>query len=380
MKNRTVLAALLIGAIAVAGVVLVREVVSVRSETGQAARETPPAAVRVIPASRGLISDGLELTGTVEPYRIARLASPAEGPVVDVRVREGDLVGAGDSLLRIGRRDAVDALIASLQEDLAREEENLVRKRRLAESGLVSVEDLDQAETAFEKARAELVSAEEKAQDYAITAPWGGVVSQVIVKEGQFVAPRAPLLEMYDPVGLVIRAAVPERHAARIATGMPVRIRLDAHPDSILRGRIERVYPYLDPRLRTRTVEIVPGGSVSLLPGMFARLNVLLETAGDAVVVPAEAVLSGPEGNWVFVVKEGRASRRRVVTGIREGNRVQIVAGVDPGDSVVVAGSETLKEGAVVRLAVDGRAGKGESRGMPEPVAEPKAGAGEDRP
>jgi membrane fusion protein (multidrug efflux system) len=379
MKKRTALITVIIGVVAVFGIFLVRGIPSGKSETGQPANQKKPPKVRVVAASKATVSYGLELTGSVEPYRVAQLASPAEGPVLNVGVREGDRVKAGDTLLSIGRKRGIDALIVSLRDELKKEDDNLRRTRQLVENEALPGEQLDQARAAFEKVRALLVKAEETSQDYGVTAPWTGVVSRVIVKEGEFVAPRAALLEMYDPASLVVRAAVPEKHAAEIAAGMPVDVRLDAYPDEIMKGRIERVYPYLDSRLRTRTMEIVLDKPIDLLPGMFARLKVLLKSVNEAVVVPLEAIVSTPKGQVVFVVEDGKAIARPVETGIEEDNRIQIVTGVQPGDKVIVAGNEKLKDGVAVSLAGGEKSGKGKSGNMADPSVERQNKAGGDQ-
>lgn len=371
MKKKIILFTILIaGALAAAGIVFFHGVPSGNTETEQPGKQKQPPQVRVIPATKSSISKTLELTGSVEPYRVALLASPAEGPVVDVRVREADRVTTGESLLSIGRKKAIDALIVSLREEQKKEEDNLSRTRQLVESQALPGEQLDQARAAYEKVRALLIKAEETALDYIIKAPWAGVVSQVKVKEGEFVAPRAVLLEMYDPASLVIRASIPERHAAEIPAGMRVDVRLDAYPDKVIPGRIERVYPYLDSRLRTRTVEIALDKSVNLLPGMFARLTLSLERAEDVVVVPLEALVSTPKGQVVFVFEEGKATARTVKTGIEADNRIEIISGIQSGDKVIVAGNEKLKNGAEVRLAGDGKSGNGKNKMMAEPTAE----------
>jgi RND family efflux transporter MFP subunit len=184
------------------------------------------------------------------------------------------------------------------------------------------------------------------------------------VKEGEFVAPRAVLLEMYDPASLVILAAIPEKHAAEVSAGMGVEVRLDAYPGDIMQGRIERVYPYLDSRLRTRTVEITLENPIDLLPGMFARLKVLLKNIDDAVIVPVEALVTTAKGQVVFVVEDGKAMARAVKTGIEADNRIQLVSGVRPGDKVIVAGNEKLKSGGEVSLAVDEKSAMGKNKGM----------------
>jgi membrane fusion protein (multidrug efflux system) len=379
MKKQTVLIILIIGVLTFAGIFFIRGVSpSGESETNQSNSQKKPPRVRAIAATKEAISSGLELTGSVEPYRVARLASPAEGPVAGIRVREADRVKAGDSLLSIGRKKGADALITSLREELKKEEDNLRRTRQLCESEALPGEQLDQARSVFEKVHAQLVQAEETAQDYTIYAPWHGVVSRVNVKEGEFVAPRAVLLEIYDPASLVILAAVPEKHAAEVTAGMRVDVILDAYPGDVMQGRIERVYPYLDPRLRTRTMEITLEKPIDLLPGMFARLNVLLKNIDDAVIVPLEALVTTPKGQVVFVVEDGKAIARAVKTGIEADNRIQLVSGVQPGDKVIVAGNEKLKSGVEVSLAVDKKSAMGKNKGMAEQPAPPNNKAGGD--
>ena len=362
MKKRILLILTAAGALIALGIFIFRsDDSSGKSGTGPSPRRRTPA-VRTVTVSEEVIAERLELTGSVEAYRMARLASPAEGPVVEVRVREGDRVRAGDPLLSIGRKAGVAALIESLREDLRKEEDNLRRTRRLVESEALPGEELDQARAAWEKVRALLIKAEESARDHTIKAPWDGVVFRVPVREGEYVEPRAGLLEIYDPESLVIMAAVPERHAAEITGGIAVDLRLDAYPGDVFTGRVRRVYPYLDRDSRTRTVEIVPDGDVSLLPGMFARLKIVLREIDDAVAVPPEALVPTPEGPVVFAVEGGQAVARPVKTGIEAENRIQIISGLRSGDRVIVAGNEKLRSGMPVRLVEEEQSGRGKKR------------------
>ncbi|MFP4650589.1 MAG: efflux RND transporter periplasmic adaptor subunit [Desulfobacterales bacterium] len=350
MKKPFIIIILILAALAGAGwLVLSADSPENDKAAGKPKQKKPPL-VGVAPAFFADVSRTLELTGSVEPYKKAELASPAEGPLQELEVREGDRVKAGEEIVYVGRKKGAEALIVSLKQKLEKERANLERKRRLEERGAVAEEELDAARAGFEEARARLIQAEETLSDYAIAAPWDGIISGVNAKEGQFVAPRTSLIEMYDPDSLVIRAAVPERHAAKMAAGTRADIRLDAYPGKRVQGRIERVYPYLDEKTRTRTLEIVPEESIDLLPGMFARLFLVLQTADNAVVVPKEAVVSTAQGPAVFVVEEGRALRRPVKTGIEQRGRIQIISGVLAGEKVVVEGNQKLKSGAEVRL------------------------------
>ena len=219
MKRRTVVIVSIIAVIVLTGIYFIRHGATSTSETGQSGGLEKSPTVRVIPASKASLSQSLSLTGTAEPYREAQLASPAEGPVLALRVREGDQVHTGDLLLSIGRKTGTDALISSLEKELKTEADNVRRTRQLVEKESIPAEELDRARTAYEKVKAQLIQMEEKARDYDVTAPWDGVVSRVAVKAGQFVGARTVLLEMYDPASMVIRAAVPEKHALRVLPG-----------------------------------------------------------------------------------------------------------------------------------------------------------------
>lgn len=312
-------------------------------------KKTPQ--VKVVKAAATSISDTLELTGSVEPYRLARLASPAEGPVDLISVREADMVKPGQVLVSIGRKKGVDALINSLAEEMRKEEDNLRRTQELVKNDALPGEYLDQARASYKKVKASFIKAEETALDYVIKAPWAGVVSQLNVQEGEFVAPRAALLEMYDPKSLVIRTAAPENYAAGLSAGMKVEVQLDAYPGKQLNGTIDRVYPYLDPRLRTRSMEITLTEKLQLLPGMFARLKLLLKSEGKAITLPIQAIVNKPKGTVVFVVEDGKVEGKIVQTGIEANNRIQILSGIKAGELVIVTGNQKLKNGAKVQVA-----------------------------
>ncbi|MGQ9689343.1 MAG: efflux RND transporter periplasmic adaptor subunit [Desulfobaccales bacterium] len=293
----------------------------------------------------------LELTGTVVPIHQARLASPTEGPVQNCRVREGDQVKRGERLVTIGRSGAAAAQVLAAAESLREQEAELNRIKILVESGAVPGSQLDTAKAKYEGARALLAKAREMAGDYSVTAPWDGVVSKVPVRDGDFVAPRTILVEMYDPESLVIRLGVPEAQAIELFKGMPVEIQLDAYPGKTFPGKVSLVYPDLDTRMRTRTAEVKPEVPVTLIPGMFARLKLTLQIQKETIVVPSDAVLVLPNGEKVaYVLKDRKVQQRVVQTGLETGGKVQIVTGIQPEELVVTAGNEKLRDGMAVKV------------------------------
>ena len=194
-----------------------------------------------------------ELAATVEPTRLARLASPAEGPVARLLVREGDLVKSGQLLVVIGRSRTTQARLSSDREELRKVQDEFERIDRLVAKGAVPGELLDKAKADLERAKAMVEAGEEVVSDYQIRAPWSGVVSQVLVQEGNYVSPRAILLEVFDPASLVLRIALPESISAVVQRGADALVRFDAFPAKEVAGKITRVFPELDRRLRTRS-------------------------------------------------------------------------------------------------------------------------------
>jgi multidrug efflux pump subunit AcrA (membrane-fusion protein) len=207
------------------------------------------------------------------------------------------------------------------------------------------------AQAAVEEAAAKRDLAQAKRDECLLTAPFAGVITEVLVRPGDLARPQAPLLKMMDPSSLVVRAGLPESCAAHLHEGTEAVVRLDAYPQETFRARIERVYPRLEQDSRTRIIEAKVIDPAELIPHLSARLSVRGRVAEDAVVVPDAAVVTTPGGGKVvYVASGGKAQMRTVAIGLQQGHDVQITDGVRAGEMVVIAGNQNLKDGVEVRL------------------------------
>jgi membrane fusion protein, multidrug efflux system len=323
------------------------------AEKGHKGEETVPQ-VRVAAARTDTVRSVRVLPATVEPTRVARLASPAEGPVSRLLVRESDTVQSGRLLVVIGRDRTTRAELLSDREELRRFQDEYDRVERLVATGAIAGELLDKAKVDLERAKAKVEAGEELNSDFKVRAPWSGVVSKVFVQDGNYVAPRSVLLKVFDPASLVVRLALPEAIALKVRPGAEARVRFDALPDREIVGEVTRIYPEFDRKLRMRIAEVSVDDQEALAPGMFARVRLTVETVTEAVVVPDAAVVTKPsQEQAVFVVDEDLAHLRTIKPGIEEGSLVQVVSGVSEGDVVVVSGHHKLKDGSSVRIKAE---------------------------
>ncbi len=207
-------------------------------------------------------------------------------------------------------------------------------------------------QTAVKQAAAQRDISQAKLDECLLTAPFAGIITQVYVRPGDLATPRAPLLKMMDPTSLVVRFALPETRTANIRKGAKAIIRLDAYSGKTFQATVERIYPRLERDTRTRLVEAKILDPVDLVPGLFARVSVVVRTADNAIAIPDEAIVTTPRGDKiVFVVRDGKASLRTVTLGLQQGQRVQVLKGIAAGEQVVISGNLGLKDGMAVQQA-----------------------------
>lgn len=261
-------------------------------------------------------------------------------------VKIGALPGEGLDKAHV-QRTAAEAKLAGARQELEMLEAGFTRTAIAVQQAVVQ-----EAAAKLELARARL-------DECIMTAPFAGTITEMFVRQGDMAAMKVPLLRMVDMESLVVRCAVPEAQAGVVKPGMPGEVRLDALPGIRLQSEVVRVYPELDPRMRTRTIELVVKDDTALAPGMFGRVRLIVDSFSAAVTVPVQSVIVTPSGAQVaFVAAEGKAVQRKVQTDIEENGRIQVLTGLMPGEQVIVAGQEKLKDGGAIRLAGSSKHGQ----------------------
>lgn len=317
----------------------------------------PPMPVDVDTARRQSIVDAVRATGRIEAVQAIELRPDESGRVTNLLFREGQSVAAGTPLLKID-----DAMLKAQSErakadrDLATQQ--LDRVRRLRAQNAASPADLERAEAAARSAEAGLALLELQIERTTVRAPFAGAVGQRFVSVGDYVTPATRLLTLQtvNPQRAVIE--VPERYAIMLRPGQTVEFSVAAQQGRTHRARVDFIDPVVQNENRTIVVKAIapnPGGQ--LKPGMFIEARLATATRANAIVVPEDAVQPMRSANVVWAVVDGKASRRVVTLGVRSAGVVEVVSGVQAGETVVVGGLERMGEGLPVAPRPRGQSG-----------------------
>jgi membrane fusion protein (multidrug efflux system) len=299
----------------------------------------------------------IDAVGTLRADRVVEITPKRPGFVREVRLQEGNRVEQGDVLVVLDDEDLrarVDVARASLVDAEVRERNarrQYGRMRELLERGVAAAQqhddvkaELDRAVATLGVARANLAFAEAQLAESVVRAPFGGVLGQRRVDLGAYVTEGAPIVTLVDLDPIEIVFAVPERFVTQVATGRLVEARVASHGERRFEGTVTFVDPQVDPVNRTVTVKaVLANENLALRPGQFASVTLELDRHPQAAVIPEEAVVPDGDQTLVFVVRDGVAEARPIVTGVRLPGRVEVVSGVAAGVRIVRTGHEKLK-------------------------------------
>jgi membrane fusion protein, multidrug efflux system len=321
----------------------------------------PGAQNRVVPvelaqAELGSTSRAISATGTVEPIRTIGINSQMAGNLLAVNVEEGNSVRAGAILARIDSRE-LQAQLASAEASLEVARRAAERAQQLYDQKIVTAAEYERDQAAYTAARATRDQLRTRIGYATITAPIPGVILEKRVERGDVVGAQSRLFVLADISTLVVKVPISELDVGELRPGARAELMLDALPGRTLEGRVRRVFPRADSVTRLVPVEVALTTEAARMarPGFLARVTFNLQPRIDVLLVPAGAIVEGTAGPAVFVVNDGKANRRPVQRGVTYQGKVEILSGISPGDTLVVAGSATLRDGATVR-AVGGPA------------------------
>ncbi len=321
------------------------------ANAGNHRSEVQPLAVRVQELRPVHFEATMQVAGVVKAIEDVHL-SPEEGGVVQAwKARKGQHVKPGE-IIAVLKDEVMRASYAAAEAQFKLAQLNYEKQEKIYSDASISEIQYKSAEFTRDaaKAQAELMKARwERTQ---IRSPISGVLDDRIVDEGEFAPPGAPMAHLVNTSVVKILAEIPEMQAGTAALGTPVSITLDAVPGDTLAGKISFVGKTVSPTNRTLPVEIyLDNRQGKLKPEMVAKVRILLASKDNALLISENTVLQVDRNKLIVYVENGGTAQERLVKlGGRQGNLVEIVSGLAPGERVIISGFQRLVHGNPVSV------------------------------
>ena len=305
-------------------------------EKADTPKESPPVLVDVMIAEKQPISNVIEANGTVIASEYVELRPEVVGRLIYLNLAEGKNVAKGTVIARLNDADLLAQIEKSkVQLDLA--QKTVDRYKQLLDINGINQSDYDVALNQVNSMKADIVYTQALVDKTVIRAPFSGVIGLRQVSPGAFVTPTTVIATLQQTQQVKIDFTLPDMYASAIKIGATVEVELDAESKERGKAIIVATEPGANTDTRNLKVRALLQGA-KINPGAFAKVFIDAGKQRSSVRVPANCIIPDDRNNQVILVKNGLATFVNIKTGVREANRVEVLNGINPGDSVIVTG------------------------------------------
>ncbi|MDL2241895.1 efflux RND transporter periplasmic adaptor subunit [Bacteroidales bacterium OttesenSCG-928-L03] len=315
--------------------------------TGAAGRKPLEVSAKIMQPEK--LTDGISVISSFIPDEEVNLSFEASGKITEIYFREGTNVRKGELLAKIN--DApLRAELLKLEAQIPLARERVYRQETLLAKDAVSQEAFEQVTTELDKLNADIELVKARIAQTELRAPFDGVIGLRQVSEGAYVSPSTIIASLTKVIPLKIEFSVPEQHALLLKPGMPIQFTtshdLEAHT-----AFIYAVEPSLDLSIHQQKARArFANADGKMRPGQTAYLQVQSREIEDALLVPNEAIIAEMGRDIIYVYSGGQAVQTEVEKGIRASSDVQILQGLNPGDTIITTGVMQLRDRMPVNL------------------------------
>jgi membrane fusion protein (multidrug efflux system) len=308
-------------------------------------------AVNGIIVSQTDLEEGLFAIGTVLANEEVELRPEIAGKVVSIQFKEGTTVQKGTLLVKLNDSD-FKAQLAKAESSLKLLNETAERQKKLYELNGISRQEYDEALNRVDAVKSDIQFIKAQIEKTEIRAPFTGQVGLKNISEGSYVGANYLIASMQQLNPLKIDFGIPEKYLSQVKTGKEITFTVDGD-EVIHTAKIYAVEPKVETATRTlkmRALAENPGNKI--VPGSFARVKFSLSRTGQAILIPTQAIIPILKGKKVMVARNGMALSLNIVTGIRKNKEVEVVSGLNPGDTVITSGIMSLRDSMKVSVRV----------------------------
>lgn len=298
----------------------------------------------------------VEVQGNVDTDQNVVLNGEYSGILTQIYVKEGQKVSKGQRLAKIDD-GGLSSQVSQQETQLALSKTTFERQERLWEQKIGSEIQYLQAKTNYEAAEDATKQLRSQFSKTVITAPFSGVIDDIIADLGQVVSPgQTPIVRLVNLSDMYVKASIPENYLKSIKVGTEVKVRL-ASLNEEYTGTIRQVSNYINPNNRSFDIKIeIPNKDGALKPNLIATVKVNDYTAEESITVPENILQENAEGKTIAYLYKplndsiGEAKRVDLEIGLAYDNRIEITSGLKKGDTIILEGARSLRDGQKVTI------------------------------
>jgi membrane fusion protein (multidrug efflux system) len=326
----------------------------VLTDSDERARGITPVSVEIVTLKPSTITQKIKTIGRLRANKDVRIKSEVATVIKSMNFKEGSRVKKGDLLIQFEDAD-LKAQFKRAHASFENAKIEYDRINQLQSKNYKSQSEKDKAFANMLSAEAEMEVYKARVDQHQIRAPFDGVAGLMPLHEGAYVQQGTELLSIIDSTPMIVDFKIPEKHVNEIGMGQNIIFVLDTYADETFRGVVEAVDAQIDSNSHSIALKAtINNDHHKLKPGQYGEIWLMVGENDKALVVPESALFRESDIDQVWIFKQGKAFKKKVVAGPRENGQVEILAGLLPGDQVIISGQ--------IKLQMDG---------MPAQIAKP---------
>lgn len=289
------------------------------------------------------------ITGSILANETIEVKSEVSGKITRIYFNEGQAIKKGDVLIKI-EDDELQAQLEKARHNKKLNEDSEFRQRKLLEKEAISQEEYDNALNRLNTSNADIMLLQAQLDKTTIRAPFNGFIGFRYVSEGAYISPSVVMATLYNLNPAKIEFSIPAKHAARVSANSKIYFSVEGDTTQ-LEGIVYAVEPQIDANTRTLKIRaIAPNPNAKMLPGQFVTIQLVLEHLNRAMLIPTESIVPELEGTKVYYSSNGKAGESKITTGERTERFIEILSGLQFGDTVLTTGILQLRSGLPVNI------------------------------
>lgn len=295
------------------------------------------------------INEVVEISGTILANESTEIRPEISGRIVQLNIKEGAVVPQGSLLVKIYDGD-LQAELKKLLVQLQIAEKTEERQRELLRIGGIAQQDYDLSVLQVSNIKADIELTRVGISKTEIRAPYTGRLGLKNISPGAYISPTTLLTTITQVNKMKIEFSVPEKYSSQITNGLPVEFEMEGS-DKKYKANVLAKESYVDESTRNLRIRaMVAGTDQFMVPGTFAKVTMILGRNDQAIMVPSNAVIPQARNKQVALYKGGLAYMKEVVTGIRDSSMIQVVDGLQQGDTLITTGLLFVKPESKIKL------------------------------